>query len=320
LWIKRFSLPLKLLIIKNKSLAMLEKGAVAKNKELLTIKPTGGLFEDATYCVAIHACPDPMCGCGAGQMVVIKEENIQSPDDKGNLEYVIPIDVQKKIVRTDAGPEFYSKTPDGVFIQSVFSSSLTSADWMFLTEEFHEKKFRMTDQIDLNKFNDEFEFNREHLAEPTYFFAYENAFPYSVLYFGFGTDKYIINDHYCKDYKCDCTEMVLSVKKVMLEAQEVKIIGAYTYNYKTKEGKIQPGAASPDEATEIIKGFFAQYNDMDTVFEKRHKITQNLYKKAKLSFLKKNDKTIKNTGAEVKRNDPCPCGSGKKYKKCCLKK
>ena len=23
-------------------------------------------------------------------------------------------------------------------------------------------------------------------------------------------------------------------------------------------------------------------------------------------------------GAPVRRNDPCPCGSGKKYKKCCL--
>ena len=24
--------------------------------------------------------------------------------------------------------------------------------------------------------------------------------------------------------------------------------------------------------------------------------------------------------AKIKRNDPCPCGSGKKYKKCCLGK
>jgi len=29
---------------------------------------------------------------------------------------------------------------------------------------------------------------------------------------------------------------------------------------------------------------------------------------------------IRNTGDQVGRNDPCPCGSGKKYKKCCLKK
>jgi uncharacterized protein YecA (UPF0149 family) len=25
----------------------------------------------------------------------------------------------------------------------------------------------------------------------------------------------------------------------------------------------------------------------------------------------------KGNGKKVERNDPCPCGSGKKYKKCC---
>ena len=29
---------------------------------------------------------------------------------------------------------------------------------------------------------------------------------------------------------------------------------------------------------------------------------------------------IINRGAKVRRNDPCPCGSGMKFKKCCLKK
>jgi preprotein translocase subunit SecA len=28
-------------------------------------------------------------------------------------------------------------------------------------------------------------------------------------------------------------------------------------------------------------------------------------------------KPIRNFGPQVRRNDPCPCGSGKKYKKCC---
>ena len=27
-----------------------------------------------------------------------------------------------------------------------------------------------------------------------------------------------------------------------------------------------------------------------------------------------------NAGDEVGRNDPCPCGSGKKFKKCCMRK
>ena len=31
------------------------------------------------------------------------------------------------------------------------------------------------------------------------------------------------------------------------------------------------------------------------------------------------DKTVRNEGPKVGRNDPCPCGSGKKYKNCCGK-
>jgi|GEM_PF-1141869 len=30
--------------------------------------------------------------------------------------------------------------------------------------------------------------------------------------------------------------------------------------------------------------------------------------------------TIRKDDKEPGRNDPCPCGSGKKYKQCCLKK
>ena len=33
----------------------------------------------------------------------------------------------------------------------------------------------------------------------------------------------------------------------------------------------------------------------------------------------KASRTIKNTQKKIGRNDPCPCGSGKKYKDCCGK-
>jgi len=33
-----------------------------------------------------------------------------------------------------------------------------------------------------------------------------------------------------------------------------------------------------------------------------------------------NAPTVRNEGPKVGRNDPCPCGSGKKYKKCCATK
>jgi preprotein translocase subunit SecA len=34
----------------------------------------------------------------------------------------------------------------------------------------------------------------------------------------------------------------------------------------------------------------------------------------------KKPEPIRNRGQRVGRNDPCPCGSGKKFKNCCMRK
>jgi uncharacterized protein YecA (UPF0149 family) len=42
-------------------------------------------------------------------------------------------------------------------------------------------------------------------------------------------------------------------------------------------------------------------------------------KEAYLDAVSGKPKPIKRPGSRIGRNDPCPCGSGKKYKKCCAK-
>ena len=37
------------------------------------------------------------------------------------------------------------------------------------------------------------------------------------------------------------------------------------------------------------------------------------------SIDKSKEKSISQVNKKIKRNEPCPCGSGKKYKKCCGK-
>lgn len=44
---------------------------------------------------------------------------------------------------------------------------------------------------------------------------------------------------------------------------------------------------------------------------------QKLAEKAKLDALRKDVKEVRLI-KDIKRNDPCPCGSGKKFKHCCL--
>jgi len=49
--------------------------------------------------------------------------------------------------------------------------------------------------------------------------------------------------------------------------------------------------------------------EWDEIFDEAKK--KELYKEQKKS------QTVVHEGPKVGRNDPCPCGSGKKYKKCC---
>lgn len=43
-------------------------------------------------------------------------------------------------------------------------------------------------------------------------------------------------------------------------------------------------------------------------------------KQAAITRAYKDSKTVRRSAPKVGRNDPCPCGSGKKYKHCCMKK
>lgn len=49
--------------------------------------------------------------------------------------------------------------------------------------------------------------------------------------------------------------------------------------------------------------------EWDDIFSEEER--KALYKEQKSST------TVRNEGPKIGRNDPCPCGSGKKYKKCC---
>jgi len=73
------------------------------------------------------------------------------------------------------------------------------------------------------------------------------------------------------------------------------------------------------EDTEGTVEFEALY-EMDGLRDTHHEKAR--FKKSGRWFYQDGDvvpKTVVRTGPKVGRNDPCPCGSGKKYKHCCGK-
>ena len=77
--------------------------------------------------------------------------------------------------------------------------------------------------------------------------------------------------------------------------------------------RLHPSWAADDVATTKLAPFEALAKETDETHRAelgRHVAELRAYWQAK--------RQIVNTGPKVGRNDPCPCGSGKKHKKCCL--
>ncbi len=67
-------------------------------------------------------------------------------------------------------------------------------------------------------------------------------------------------------------------------------------------------AISPEEREKLIVGAAAAVTGIYRYFEAQRLLERQLFDSAT---------TFRRTVPEIGRNDPCPCGSGKKFKQCC---
>lgn len=139
----------------------------------------------------------------------------------------------------------------------------------------------------------------------------------SQFIFKYKDTEYLVDDQYCSNPDCKCNEVVLTFVEIVPEkaVQEPKLVirmpfGAGKYNVEFNQ------QLSKMEIEEMLKCFTEHMNNDFSLLRNRYKKMKEFgtmrLKRRKL----RQDRPIVNS-IKVGRNDPCPCGSGKKYKKCC---
>jgi|SRR3989344_1499075 len=126
----------------------------------------------------------------------------------------------------------------------------------------------------------------------------------------FNDSDYKIADYYCVAPNCECNEVILHAFHTNSNLDEPLWSIAYDYilNRLGECENIQ------ENDTHKILNIIKEYDK--EVFSKRHKSLKSELRTPLHNKFFKNKKSVIKTG----RNDPCPCRSGKKYKKCCLDK
>ena len=90
----------------------------------------------------------------------------------------------------------------------------------------------------------------------------------------------------------------------------------FTYTYYFEESKRADADSKIDaKASDILLGLNQTLPNVIDIFKKRYKECKSIG-----DDLLKSGPNVPTFEGELKPNDSCPCGSGKKYKKCCADK
>ncbi|MGH4121240.1 SEC-C metal-binding domain-containing protein [Clostridium sp.] len=124
-----------------------------------------------------------------------------------------------------------------------------------------------------------------------------------------------IEDQYCMNPKCPCNEVFIS----FIVVNEVDNTGEniFTLRYSLKNGKydVESMTCTNNYMNDILKSFKKEEKQIRENLKKRYRdmkvMGKQIYNETKINTLPRI------STVQVGRNDMCPCGSGKKYKKCC---
>ncbi len=129
--------------------------------------------------------------------------------------------------------------------------------------------------------------------------------------------KYFVADKYCTSPECKCNVAVLAFLNIIPGRETPNNQFVLRLSLITGEHEVDYKDNIEKEDIKLIFNTYMEHihNDLG-LLRSRYANMREFGKKRALRKKEKQNAQIASS-SKVGRNDPCPCGSGKKYKKCC---
>jgi hypothetical protein len=215
------------------------------------------------------------------------------------------------------------KDPGSLRLGEILSAELTEDLRFQLREWFLSRKLAVIqttplDELDISSLPD---------ATDGQMIGFVDIFPCGLaLNFIWNSEFWAVDELYCVQSHCTCKETILSFLKLLdadgNKAASLEDTPALRYNYATHAtSNIARGPSGSPPLRALLGELKRQHPDLDSQLELRHRIMQSLYlRQEKARIQARLTALAANNSTRIGRNDPCPCGSGRKYKHCCLNK
>lgn len=146
-----------------------------------------------------------------------------------------------------------------------------------------------------------------------------------ALAFTWTNEAWAVDEQYCVQPGCGCTATILTFLN-LADAAGKKIhirndSPALRYDYDSEASK--PATRRPSKSPplpDLLAALKREHADLNAQLKLRHGILQALYARHFQERAQSRLQFQARTTIQTGRNEPCPCGSGRKYKQCCLGK
>ena len=152
--------------------------------------------------------------------------------------------------------------------------------------------------------------------EPGNYYNYFELIPRNkeMLDFNYSNEQYFAEDSYDIDPRNDNRSLKLAFYKLELDNSNQAPIFSSTY-FLDERLREQEDAKLESSNRDMLIAINQSIPDFNDRLKKRYKESKKIGKE-----LLGSTEGVKIQEGKIKTNEPCPCGSGKKYKKCCALK
>jgi len=308
-------------------LSVLDYDAEA-NKGVLRLNQ--GPWAGRSWTLSMRICANPLCGCPNLDFDCIPFDPSAGVPSK-LLRFALDLEKRKVCLTGDTRP-----SGDSLALAEAVVTELQDTDWRTLYDYLLATKQKFIEDADVNQLDAVFP--PEVMSGEGCMVGYVEIFPFASAFpFAIETGRSLADDQYCVNPECRCHEVLLSFIPAPDTAGPVRNfagdVPAAFYDYKSGKLETAQAPAANQPALPALLGALKEaHTHPDLEVKKRHRQLRTLYKHA---LLKASDETSTEAldesdlgtmpaqaaapkpSVRVGRNDPCPCGSGKKYKKCC---
>lgn len=135
--------------------------------------------------------------------------------------------------------------------------------------------------------------------------------------------EYLVEDLYCSNPACDCRKVRLAFFERDNKESQIEELFDVTLTFNNKIIDLDAHHCEENQAKKLIEAWRRAHPSIMDSLETRYADIKEIGDRI---LIEEFEPSItgganfpKKSGRKIGRNEPCPCGSGKKYKKCCLK-